>query len=432
MNREQWQRVKQLVDHAILTDPGERSAYLDAACGEDRELRQEVESLLAAHEQAGTDFLKDPAVDFKSAVSAPAARAHSRIGVYQIIDQLGHGGMGEVYRAARADGQYDQQVAIKLVRVGLDTSFLLERFRHERQILASLDHPNIARLLDGGTTENGTPYLVMELLEGVPIDQYCDEHKLSVTQRLQLFRQVCGAVQYAHQRLVIHRDLKPSNVLVTREGVPKLLDFGIAKILDQSSDAQTTLGQSMTPEYASPEQIRGETITTASDVYSLGVGLYQLLTGCSPYGVNTNNAHELSRAILETEPPRPSTVVLNPKVVPPGDTKINAEPLSSAGVSNAGEGSPARLARRLQGDIDNILLMALRKEPQRRYASVEQFAEDIRRHLAGLPVIAAKDSWNYRTGKFVRRHRAAIIAAGLALVALIVGGFAAAAIVRKA
>ncbi len=416
MNQEQWQRVKQFVDQVILTDPGERSAFLDAACGEDGELRWEVESLLAAHEQAGTNFLKEPAVDLNSAVSARAARARSRLGVYQIIDQLGHGGMGEVYRAARADGQYDKQVAIKLVRVGLDTSFLLERFRHERQILASLDHPNIARLLDGGTTESGTPYLVMELLEGVPIDQYCDEHKLSVTQRLQLFLQVCRAVQYAHQRLVIHRDLKPSNVLVTKEGVPKLLDFGIAKILDQSGDAQTTLGQSMTPEYASPEQICGETITTASDVYSLGIVLYQLLTGCSPYGVNTNTPHELSRAILETEPQRPSNVVLKPKVVPPGNTKINAEPLS-----NAGEGSPAKLRRRLLGDIDNILLMALRKEPQRRYASVEQFAEDIRRHLTGLPVMAAKDSWNYRTGKFVRRHRAGIIAVGLALVGLIVG-----------
>ena len=416
MNREQWQRVKQFVDQAILTDPGERSAYLDATCGEDRELRQEVESLLAAHEQAGTNFLKEPAVDFKSAGSAPGARARSRIGVYQIIDQLGHGGMGEVYRAARADGQYDKQVAIKLVRVGLDTSFLLERFRHERQILASLDHPNIARLLDGGTTESGIPYLVMELLEGVPIDQYCDEHKLSVTQRLQLFRQVCGAVQYAHQRLVIHRDLKPSNVLVTKEGVPKLLDFGIAKILDPGGDGQTTLGQSMTPEYASPEQIRGETITTASDVYSLGVVLYQLLTGCSPYRVSADTPHELARAIVETEPRRPSTLVLKPTVVAQGDTKTAEERLGSLR-----EGSPGKLYRRLRGDIDNILLMALRKEPQRRYASVEQFAEDIRRHLAGLPVIAAKDSWKYRAGKFVQRHRASVIAAGLALVALIVG-----------
>ena len=416
MNPEQWQRVKRLVDQAILTDPRERSAYLDAVCDEDRELRREVESLLTAHEQAGTNFLKQPVVDLRSAVSASATRAGSRIGVYEIIDQLGHGGMGEVYRAARADGQYDKQVAIKLVRVGLDTDFLLERFRHERQILASLDHPNIARLLDGGTTESGTPYLVMELLEGVPIDQYCDEQKLSVTQRLQLFRQICRAVQYAHQRLVIHRDLKPSNVLVNKDGVPKLLDFGIAKILDPGGDAQTTLGQSMTPEYASPEQVRGETITTASDVYSLGIVLYQLLTGCSPYGVNANTPHEWSCAILETEPQRPSSVVLKPMAVQSGDTKTNAEPLSIAG-----EGSPAKLRRRLQGDIDNILLMALRKEPQRRYASVEQFAEDIRRHLEGLPVIAARDSWNYRAGKFVRRHRAGIIAAGLAFVALIVG-----------
>jgi len=416
MNREQWRRVKEVVDQAILTETSERSAYLDAACGDDLELRREVESLLAAHEQAGTSFLKEPAVDLRSAVSATAARVRSRIGAYQIIGQLGHGGMGEVYRAARADGQYDKQVAIKLVRVGLDTSFLLERFRHERQILASLDHANIARLLDGGTTETGTPYLVMELLEGVPIDQYCDEHKLAVTQRLQLFRQVCSAVQYAHQRLVIHRDLKPSNVLVTKEGVPKLLDFGIAKILDPGGEAQTTLVQSMTPEYASPEQIRGETITTASDVYSLGVVLYQLLTGCSPYGANTNSPHELSRAILEIEPLRPSTVILKPKVRLPGDSGMKAEPPGSAG-----EGLRSKLRRRLQGDLDNILLMALRKEPQRRYASVEQFAEDIRRHLAGLPVIAARDSWNYRAGKFARRHRAGILAAGMALIALIVG-----------
>jgi serine/threonine protein kinase/tetratricopeptide (TPR) repeat protein len=416
MNQEQWQRVKELVDQVILTDPAERPAFLDAACGREGELRREVESLLAAHEQAGTNFLKEPAVDFNFAVSASAARARSRIGAYQIIDQLGRGGMGEVYRAARADGQYDKQVAIKLVRVGLDTAFLLERFRHERQILASLDHPNIARLLDGGTTESGTPYLVMELVEGVPIDQYCNERKLSVTQQLQLFLQVCGAVQYAHQRLVIHRDLKPGNVLVTKEGVPKLLDFGIAKILDQSGDTLTTVAQSMTPEYASPEQIRGETITTASDVYSLGIVLYQLLTGCSPYGINTSTPRGWSRAILEAEPLRPSHVVLKPKAVPPGDNKINLESRSYAG-----EGSPAKLRRRLLGDIDNILLMALRKEPQRRYASVEQFAEDIRRHLTGLPVMAAKDSWSYRTGKFVRRHRAGIIAAGLALVALIVG-----------
>ncbi len=416
MKREKWQHVKQIVDEAILTEPAKRSEYLEGACAEDHELREEVESLLTAHEQAGTNFLKESAVDLRAAVPASTTRVGSRIGVYQILGQLGHGGMGEVYRAARADGQYDKQVAIKLVRVGLGTAFLLERFRHERQILASLDHPNIARLLDGGTTEAGTPYLVMELLEGVPIDQYCDQHNLSITQRLQLFRKVCGAVQYAHQRLVIHRDLKPGNVLVTKEEVPKLLDFGIAKILDPARDVQATLGQSMTPEYASPEQIRGEAITTTSDVYSLGVVLYQLLTGCSPYRAGADTPHELARAIVEAEPPRPSTAVLKPNAAGQSDTKGTVE--SFGGVR---EGSPTRLHRRLQGDIDNILLMALRKEPQRRYASVEQFAEDIRRHLDGLPVIAAKDSWNYRAGKFVRRHRAGVIAVGLALVALIVG-----------
>jgi serine/threonine protein kinase/tetratricopeptide (TPR) repeat protein len=415
MNAERWQQAKRVLDEAIGMAPAERASYLDRVCVGDSELRHEVESLLQSYEQAGS-FLESPALDLNTKISPTVSRAGSRIGAYRILEEIGIGGMGEVYRAARADGQYDKQVAIKLVRVGLDTSLLLERFRHERQILASLDHPNIARLLDGGTTDAGTPYLVMELLEGVPIDQYCDQHKLSVTQRLQLFRQVCGAVQYAHQRLVIHRDLKPSNVLVTKEGVPKLLDFGIAKILDQGGDAQATVGQSMTPDYASPEQIRGETITTASDVYSLGVVLYQLLTGYSPYRVSANTPHELARAIVETEPERPSTIVLKPKVVAQADTKTSEE--RPGGVP---EGSPAKLHRRLQGDIDNILLMALRKEPQRRYPSVEQFAEDLRRHLAGLPVIAAKDSWNYRAGKFVQRHRASVIAAGLALVALIVG-----------
>ena len=416
MNSERWQRVKQLLEDAIALDPAERPPFLDHACGGDAELRGEVDSLLCSHDEAGTGFLKHPVVNLKP--GAPQQlQAGRRTGVYQIVEEIGHGGMGDVYRAVRADGQYTKEVAVKLVRGGFDSATVQERFRNERQILASLDHPNIAHLLDGGTSDDGVPYLVMELIEGERIDIYCDEQKLSITDRLRLFRSVCGAVQFAHQRLVIHRDIKPSNILVTKGGEPKLLDFGIAKILDQSGDAQTTVGQSMTPEYASPEQIRGETITTASDVYSLGIVLYQLVSGgCSPYGVNTPNPRDWSRTILEAEPQRPSQAVLKPKVVPPGKTKINLEPRSYAG-----EGSPAKLRRRLQGDVDNILLMALRKEPQRRYASVEQFAEDIRRHLTGLPVIAAKDSWSYRTGKFVRRHRAGIIAAGLALVALIVG-----------
>jgi eukaryotic-like serine/threonine-protein kinase len=315
---ERWRQVREILDMAIALPANERTAYLEVVCSGDASLRSEVESLLVSHEAAGSVFLKNPVVDFKSSVAESAlrrARVGRRIGVYQITEEIGHGGMGEVHRAVRADGQYDKQVAIKLVRVGVDTPILVGRFRHERQILASMEHPNIARLHDGGTTEDGVLYLVMELIEGQRIDTYCDAHKLSITQRLQVFCQVCSAVQYAHQRLVIHRDLKPSNVLVTAEGIPKLLDFGIAKLLDPAVGAETTVERPMTPEYASPEQIRGDPITTVSDVYSLGVMLYQLLTGRSPYLVETRSSHELARAICETDPGKPSTVVLKPQPV---------------------------------------------------------------------------------------------------------------------
>jgi len=310
MTPERWQQVRGIFDQATSLPATERPAYLDQACTADPDLRREVDSLLLAHHEAGTEFLNTPAIN----LSRPApSRVGRRIGAYNIIEEIGRGGMGEVYRAGRADGQYEKEVAIKLVRGGYNTASVLERFRHERQILASLDHPNIARLLDGGTTDEGLPYLVMELIEGTPIDQYCDAHKLGVNERLGLFVQVCSAVQYAHQRLVIHRDIKPGNILVTKEGVPKLLDFGIAKILDPAASAATTVAGPMTPEYASPEQIRGEPITTATDVYSLGVVLYQLLTGRSPYPKNTNVPHEFARAICEIEPERPSSVVLRPQ-----------------------------------------------------------------------------------------------------------------------
>ncbi len=419
MNAEQWERVKPLLDEAIALEAAERPSFLDRACNGNSELRREIESLLASHEQAGTAFLKKPAADLKAAVPPAPKRVGRRIGVYQILEEIGAGGMGEVYRAVRADGQFTKEVAVKLVRGGFDSRFVLERFRNERQILATLDHPNTARLLDGGTTEDGIPYLVMELIEGVRIDSYCDEHKLSITGRLQLFQQVGAAVQYAHQRLVIHRDLKPSNILVTKEGVPKLLDFGIAKILDPAgAAAETTLARPMTPEYASPEQIRGEPITTASDVYSLGVVLYQLLTGHSPYSGDTGNSHELARAICDTDPGKPSSVVLRPWTVRTG---ADITELSAEEISRPREGSPAKLRRRLAGDLDHIALMALRKEPQRRYASVEQFAEDIRRHLEALPITATKGSWSYRAGKFVTRHKAGAAATAAVLVALAVG-----------
>ncbi len=314
MKTDRWQQVRAVLDEAISLPAESRIEFLNNKCFGDAELRYEVDSLLLSHKKAGNEFLNSPVIDLKTFIAdtdkKKSALIERRIGVYQIKQEIGHGGMGEVYRAVRADGQYDKQVAIKLVRVGLDTPYLVERFRYERQILASLDHPNIARLHDGGTTDEGIPYLVMELIEGKPIDQYCDQHNLGITERLQLFTQVCAAVQYAHQRLVIHRDIKPSNILVTEEGVPKLLDFGIAKIIDPMGGAETTMLRPMTPEYASPEQIRGEPITTATDVYSLGVVLYKLLTGKSPYPETTRTPHEFARLICEAEPTKPSTAVL--------------------------------------------------------------------------------------------------------------------------
>jgi len=427
MTPERWQQIREVFDRAAVLDAEGRAVFLDKACAADAELRREVESLLVSDDRAGTGFLNTPAIDLTQRSDKPAAsnRVGRRIGAYNILQEIGRGGMGEVYRAGRADGQYEKEVAIKLVRGGYDTAAVLERFRHERQILASLDHPNIARLLDGGTTDEGLPYLVMELIEGTPIDQYCDAHNLDVTERLRLFLQVCSAVHYAHQRLVIHRDIKPGNILVTREGVPKLLDFGIAKILDPAANSATTIASPMTPEYASPEQIRGEPITTATDVYSLGVVLYQLLTGRSPYPKNTHVPHELARVICEWEPERPSTVVMRPEVREgEAHAATQARAPTTEAMRSLREGSPARLRRRLRGDLDTIVLQAMRKEPQRRYASVEQFADDIRRHLEGRPVSARRDSWRYRAGKFAIRHKLGVTATALVLTAVL-GGVAA-------
>jgi serine/threonine protein kinase len=411
MNPERWRQVREVFEQAVAIDKAQRPPYLDRACGTDRELRDEVESLLRYETRAGGDFLRTPAVDILESMPLGAdGRVGQRVGVYELLEQIGHGGMGEIYRARRVDGQYEKEVAVKLVRGGFDTSLLLERFRHERQILATLDHPNIARLLDGGTTDSGVPYLVMELIDGTPMDRYCDEHHLSVSERLAMFRQVCAAVHYAHQRLVVHRDLKPGNILVTEDGVPKLLDFGIAKILDSPTGGETTLLHPLTPEYASPEQVRGEMITTATDVYSLGVVLYQLLTGHSPYGVDKHSPTGLARAITDREPERPSNAVLrNESEAPQPDWR------------QRGEESPVKLRRRLRGDLDTIVLKALRKEPQRRYSSVEQLSEDVRRELEGLPVTARKGSWNYRTGKFLRRHKIGMTAAALVALAIVSG-----------
>ena len=351
-----------------------------------------------------------------------AAALGQRVGAYELLEELGRGGMGSVWLARRADDQYQKRVAIKLIKGGLDSDLIVERFRAERQILASLDHANIARLLDGGT-HDGRPYFVLEHVDGTPIASYCDENRLSTSQRLELFRGVCAAVHYAHQRLIIHRDIKPANVLVTRDGVPKLLDFGIAKITapDASDPAVATalVERPMTPAYASPEQIRGEAMTTASDTYSLGVLLYELLTGHWPYEIEARTLLEIQRAVCEKEPLRPSTVVTRPLKTFALDGTTGS--IDAEVVSRSRHVQPEKLRRRLSGDLDNIVLKAMAKEPDRRYASVEQLSEDIHRHLEGRPVLARKPTLRYRASRFATRNKALVAAAALAFVALVVG-----------
>jgi serine/threonine protein kinase/tetratricopeptide (TPR) repeat protein len=392
-------------------------------------------SCLRSSEQGEADRPEGPTASFADAVTIALSDEEQRdifkesnIGPYRIIRRIGHGGMGAVYLAERDDDQFKKQVAIKLVRPGMDTDFVLRRFLSERQILASLDHPNIARLLDGGTTLDNRPYFVMEHIEGKPITEYSDEQRLSTVERLKLFRQVCSAVHYAHQNLVIHRDIKPSNILVTADGTPKLLDFGIAKLLNpdlagRTIEATAVAVRLMTPEYASPEQVRGEQITTASDVYSLGVLLYELLTGHRPYKITSRLPQDIARVVCEQEPQKPSTAVARVVTVEGSDGATRTM-LTPESVSRTRDGQPDKLRRKLSGDIDNIVLMAMRKEPQRRYASVDQLSNDLLRHLEGRPVIARKDTFTYRSAKFVKRHKAGALAVLLILITL-AGGVAA-------
>ncbi|MEP6708277.1 MAG: protein kinase, partial [Pyrinomonadaceae bacterium] len=426
MKAERWQQAKEVLYDALERATEERAAFLDSACLGDQELRKEVEELLVASEQAGS-FFEQPPADVAAemlAADQDTAMVGRTLGHYRVLSLLGAGGMGSVYQAVRAD-DYEKCVAIKLIKRGMDTDFIIRRFRHERQILANLDHPNIARLLDGGTTEDGLPYFVMEYVEGQPVDEYCDEQKLSTHERLKLFRQVCAAVHYAHQNLIVHRDIKPGNILITSERVPKLLDFGIAKLLSPELSPETiertgTALRLMTPEYASPEQVLGETITTASDVYSLGVVLYELLSGHHPYQIKNRLPHEIAQVICEKEPEKPSTAITRVEKVRSTDG-LSPMTITPESVSRTREGHLDKLRRRLIGDLDNIVLKALRKEPSRRYASVQELSEDIRRHLAGLPVIARKDTFTYRASKFIKRHKAGVAAAGLVTVALVAG-----------
>jgi serine/threonine protein kinase/tetratricopeptide (TPR) repeat protein len=419
MNPQRWQQLESLFQSALERRPEQRDSFLADACAGHETLRAEVESLIACHEEAG-GFIDTPIIDGNPGLLDDGevdSVADRRIGPYKILREIGHGGMGTVCLAIRDDEQFKKLVAIKIVRSGMDTEFILHRFRSERQILALLDHPNIARLHDGGITQGGLPYFVMEYVEGKPIYEYCDTHEFSTVERLKLFRGICSAVQYAHQNLVVHRDIKPGNILVTDDGVPMLLDFGIAKLLDSELSDQTieptaTALRLMTPEYASPEQVRGEAITTATDIYSLGVLLYELLTGHRPYRLTSHTPFEIARIVCDEEPEKPSSAVNRVEEVVSVDGK-GSTTTGRESVRKTRGGQPEKLHRRLAGDLDNIVMKSMNKDPRRRYASVEQFSEDIRRHLEGLPVIARKDTFRYRSGKFVRRHKSGVAAATL-------------------
>src|ERR1700736_2984938 len=407
MQPERAERIANIVERALESEVGERGPLLVELCGDDQELFVEVASLLHFQEKA-RDFIETPAVETAAEFLADertGLRAGDALDGYRIISLIGEGGMGEVYLAEETKLQ--RKVAIKLLKLGLGTANIIRHFHQEERILAGLTHPNIAQLYGGDVTKNGLPYFVMEYVDGVRLDDYCRDKQLSIAERLGLFRKICAAVSYAHQHLVIHRDIKPANIRVTADAEPKLLDFGIAKLVDPETATITeqtmTLAAVMTPDYASPEQVRGENITTASDVYSLGVVLYELLTEQKPYKIDSRTPTNVAHAIAEQQPTRPSIAVTKQSRT---DGKVKILPKS------------------LRGDLDNIVLMAMRKDPARRYPSVAQFSEDIRRHLEGRPVIARKDTFNYRAEKFIKRNKVAVAAAAIILLSLIAGIFA--------
>jgi tetratricopeptide (TPR) repeat protein len=388
-----WEKVEALFAAAVELPPSGREPFLDSMCGSDFELRDEVLSLLR--------YECEDAPEIVTAINASAASlmvddssAGRTLGSYQIDREIGRGGMAVVYEGVRADGQFHKRVAIKLIKRGMDSGAVIERLRRERHILAGLEHPYIARLLDGGTTAQGHPYLVMEFIDGLQVDRFCQEHRLTVRQRCELVVKVCEAVAYAHRKLIVHRDLKPANILIAADGTPKLLDFGLAKILDADIDGSLTVNapaaRPLTPDYASPEQILGLELTTATDVYSLGVILYELLAGARPFKIQSGSAEEWKRAVCETDLPRPSAVA-------------------------------GRFGKRLEGDLDNIVMKAMHKNPERRYVSVDELASDLKNYLELRPVQARPDSVGYRMMKFAHRRRLPLLATAVAITGLIVG-----------
>ncbi|MEP7381236.1 MAG: serine/threonine-protein kinase [Gemmatimonadota bacterium] len=423
---ERFRQIDALLDAVLDLPTGERDAFVDRATTNDPELRQDLQRRLDACPFAD-DFLNRAALELAGPLlqaandAVPLARTDAtpeRVGPYRIVRELGHGGMGTVFLAERDDGQFEQRVALKLIRhAGAHKAALLARFLEERRILAGLEHPGIARLVDGGVDEDGSPWFAMEYVEGEPLDRYCDTRQLSVDQRLLLFGEVCGAVQYAHQHLVVHRDLKPSNVLVTSDGVAKLLDFGIAKLLDPlaASDADTprTEWQAMTPEYAAPEQLRGGPVSTETDVYALGVVLYALTAGRRPYELRGLSPAEVERTVCEIDPPAPSSTFA-------ADSRSAGDRAARAGARG---GTPNALRRQLHGDLDAIVMQALRKDRARRYPSAAALLDDLRRFHTHTPVLARPDGAGYRVAKFALRHRLAL-SVGTTLVLLVAGGFA--------
>jgi serine/threonine protein kinase len=422
MTAENWLKIKEILHEVLSLKPFEREAFLERTDLSDKE-KAEIKSLLE-FEAESEKFMSVSASGLTGELiigeeERKSALSGQRIGIYEIREELGIGGMGAVYAAARVDGKFEQKVAVKLLKREYNVEKIRRNFRRESEIQSKLNHPFIARLLDTGTTDDGVPYLVMEYVEGETIDRFCERRNLSLTARLKLFNKVCAAVAHAHRNLIIHRDLKPSNILVNEKGEPKLLDFGISKLLDRAereeNTAVTALG-AMTPEYASPEQIKGENVSTATDIYSLGVVLYKILTGARPFDLKGKTGGELLKTITESEPVPPSAVTNY-------ELRLTKSETDNQRPKTADRDRKRQMANRklLRGDIDNIVLKALRKEPARRYQTVEQFSADIWRFIDGLPVSARKATAAYRAGKFFRRNKIAVLAAALILLSLIAG-----------